>query len=81
VNDGRKIGSPYLPVEIGAFVTSLLSMVGAGLQLLRDAADSGAWFWFVASALVFLLCIPLLVSAVRNRTPSPHHEKYRNRDL
>jgi hypothetical protein len=65
-------GRPNLAIEIGAFVTFLVCMVGSGLELLRDSTNGGTWFAFVASSLAFLLCIPLLVSAVRHRQPPPH---------
>jgi hypothetical protein len=61
VSDGQKKASPHLAIEIGAFVTFLLMVVGAGIELLKDSDNGGAWFAFVASSLAFLLCIPLLV--------------------
>ena len=72
MNDSRKTGRPNLAIEIGAFVTFLVSMVGSGLVLLRDSANGGAWFAFVASSVAFLLCIPLLFGAIRNRRAPPH---------
>jgi hypothetical protein len=74
VDDSRKKTSPHLAIEIGAFVTFLVMMVGAGIELLEDSDNGGAWFAFVASSLACFLCIPLLVNAIRNRLP-PHHDK------
>ena len=72
MNDSRKTGGLNLAIEIGAFVTFLVSSVGSGLVLLTDSANGGAWFAFVASSVAFLLCIPLLVGAIRNRQAPPH---------
>jgi hypothetical protein len=74
MNEGRKTGRPNMAIEIGAFATFLVSGVGSGLELLRDSTNGGAWFAFVTCSVAWLLCIPLLVSAFRNRPPSQHDE-------
>ena len=62
---------PNLSVELGALLTSAALAVGSGVALLADASTRAAWFAFILSALAFLLCIPLVLIAARNRRRPP----------
>lgn len=62
---------PNLSIELGALLTSTALALGSGFALLSDASNRASWFAFILSALAFLLCIPLVIIAARNRRRPP----------
>jgi hypothetical protein len=72
MSGSRKTGNPNLSIEIGAFVTCAGGAVGSAIALFGDPENRALWFALIVSVFGLLLCIPLLVSAIRHHPTSPH---------
>jgi len=51
------------------FLLTVGLVIATGIEVAAEPSDRGSWFSFVVSVLLLLLCIPMMISALRNH---PH---------